>query len=238
MKIINNWIEKKLHPNRYSSDAYISYLRRNGATIGEGTFFYAPKSNVLDERRLDYITIGKNCSITQGCQILCHDFSWSILRKSHNEILPDPGKEVVIGDNVFLGWNTLVLGGVHIGSNVIIGANSVVTHDIPDNMVYAGNPARRVCTLEEYYKKRKENELKNAYVRAKHIHDKTGRDPLSEEMGWFGVLWLERNKASEEYLRKIGLHGDSIDEVIKAFYANKPFYAGFESFLEDARKYY
>lgn len=235
---IRNWIDKKMHPNRHSSEAYITYLRKNGATIGEGTFFYAPKSNVMDDRRLDYITIGKNCSITQGCQILCHDFSWSVLRKSHNEILPDPGQEVVIGDNVFLGWNTIVLGGVHIGSNVIIGANSVVTHDVPDNMVYAGNPARQICTLEDYYIKRKENELVNAFARAKHIHDKTGRDPYSEEMGWFGVLWLERDNKNEEYLRKLGMHGDSIDEVIKAFYAKKPIYEGFEAFLKDARDYY
>lgn len=235
--LVSIW-NKLLHPNRYNSEVFVNYLKNNGCKIGENTFFYAPLKTTIDDRRLDYITIGNNCSITQGCQILCHDFSWSVLRKSHNEILPDPGQEVVIGDNVFLGWNTIVLGGVHIGSNVIIGANSVVTHDVPDNMVYAGNPARQICTLEEYYIKRKENELVNAFARAKHIHDKTGRDPYSEEMGWFGVLWLERDDKNEEYLRKLGMHGDSIDEVIKAFYAKKPIYEGFEAFLKDARDYY
>ena len=44
----------------------------------------------------------------------------------------------------------------HKGLNVIIGANSTVTHDIPDNMVYAGTPARALCTLEEYIEKERE----------------------------------------------------------------------------------
>ena len=46
-----------------------------------------------------------------------------------------------------------MLPGVTIGSNVIIGANSTVTHDIPDNSVVAGSPARVICTLEEYLEK-------------------------------------------------------------------------------------
>lgn len=52
------------------------------------------------------------------------------------------GKEVTIGDNVWLGGNTVVCPGVHIGSNVVIGAGSVVTKDIPDWCIAAGNPCR------------------------------------------------------------------------------------------------
>ncbi len=51
---------------------------------------------------------------------------------------------VVIGDNVWLGDNVVVLPGVHLGNGVIIGANSVVTHDIPDNTIAAGSPARPI----------------------------------------------------------------------------------------------
>ena len=53
------------------------------------------------------------------------------------------GKEVIIGDNVWLGGNTVVCPGVHIGNNVVIGAGSVVTKDIPDWSVAAGNPCPR-----------------------------------------------------------------------------------------------
>jgi maltose O-acetyltransferase len=50
------------------------------------------------------------------------------------------GKEVTIGDNVWVGGNTVICPGVHIGSNVVIGAGSVVTRDLPDWCVAAGNP--------------------------------------------------------------------------------------------------
>lgn len=49
--------------------------------------------------------------------------------------------EIIIGNNVWIGDKVTILAGIHIGDNVIIGANSVVTHDIPSNSVWAGNPA-------------------------------------------------------------------------------------------------
>lgn len=59
------------------------------------------------------------------------------------------GKEVIIGDNVWLGGNTVVCPGVHIGSNVVIGAGSVVTKDISDWCVAAGNPCRVIRKITE-----------------------------------------------------------------------------------------
>ena len=58
-----------------------------------------------------------------------------------------------MGDNVFVGAITTILPGVQIGNNVIIGAGSVVTRSIPDNMVAAGNPAKVICSLEDYKSK-------------------------------------------------------------------------------------
>lgn len=57
-------------------------------------------------------------------------------------------------DNVFIGCNTTILGNVRIGSNVIIGAGSVVTKDIPSNSVVVGNPAKVIGTFEEFLEKR------------------------------------------------------------------------------------
>lgn len=51
-------------------------------------------------------------------------------------------KEVIIGDNVWIGENVAILAGSHIGNGCIIGANAVVTKDIPDNCILAGNPAK------------------------------------------------------------------------------------------------
>ena len=53
-----------------------------------------------------------------------------------------PPKSIEIGDNVWLGVNVVVLKGVHIGANTIIGAGSVVVSDIPANTIAAGNPCK------------------------------------------------------------------------------------------------
>ena len=62
---------------------------------------------------------------------------------------------VDIGNNVFIGAETVVLPNVIIGDNVIIGANSTVTKDVPANSVVAGSPAKVISSLEEYLSKEK-----------------------------------------------------------------------------------
>lgn len=69
------------------------------------------------------------------------------------------GIEITIGDNVWIGGNTVVNPGVHIGNNSVIGSGSVVTTDIPDNVIAVGNPCRVLRQITEqdrmfYYKKR------------------------------------------------------------------------------------
>lgn len=64
------------------------------------------------------------------------------------------GKEVTIGDCVWIGGNTVVCPGVHIGNNVVIGAGSVVTKDIPDWCVAAGNPCKVIHRITDADKKK------------------------------------------------------------------------------------
>lgn len=64
------------------------------------------------------------------------------------------GKEVVIGDNVWIGGNTVVCPGVRIGDNVVIGAGSVVTKDISDWSVAAGNPCKVIRKITEKDKRK------------------------------------------------------------------------------------
>jgi maltose O-acetyltransferase len=59
-------------------------------------------------------------------------------------------KNVKIGNKVFVGAGSIILPGVTIGDKVIVGAGSVVTKNIPDNSVFAGNPAHFICTTESY----------------------------------------------------------------------------------------
>lgn len=59
------------------------------------------------------------------------------------------GLEVHIGDNVWIGGNTVINPGVRVGNNVVIGSGSVVTRDIPDNMLAAGNPCRALRAIRQ-----------------------------------------------------------------------------------------
>ena len=81
--------------------------------------------------------------------VLAHDSSTGIF------IGKTRAANVTIGNNVFVGAGSIILPGVHIGNRVIIGAGSIVTKDIPDNSVAAGNPARVICSLDEYLAKEK-----------------------------------------------------------------------------------
>ncbi len=87
------------------------------------------------------IKIGNNVRITRGCILLTHDYSWSVLAGVYGEILGGIGY-LDIGDNVFIGMNSIILKNTSIGDNVVIGAGSVVSGKIECNSVYAGNPAR------------------------------------------------------------------------------------------------
>ena len=61
---------------------------------------------------------------------------------------------IKIENNVFIGANATILADVHIGSNVIIGAGTLVNKDLEGGYVYAGVPARRICSFEEFVRKR------------------------------------------------------------------------------------
>lgn len=101
----------------------------------------------IDALMPQFVTIGDNFISAPGSIILSHDASLFFhIGKYRLE-------KVTIGDNVFLGANSVVLPGVTIGNGAIIGAGAIVTKDVPDHTVVAGNPARIICTVEEYVKK-------------------------------------------------------------------------------------
>lgn len=94
------------------------------------------------------ITIGDNVRITDGVTFHNHDGGVGILRTKYPGI--DVIKPINIGNNVFIGSHATIMPGVTVGNNVIIGASSVVTRDIPDDVVVAGIPAKIIKTLPEY----------------------------------------------------------------------------------------
>ena len=74
---------------------------------------------------------------------------WCV-REKYPEI--DIIKPIIIGDNVYIGYEAVILPGVTIGNNVVIGARSVVTKDVPSNCVAVGSPARVIKSLNDYEK--------------------------------------------------------------------------------------
>jgi len=90
------------------------------------------------------LSIGDHCSISAGVQIYSHDtVKWSL---SGGEI-PAERAPVRIGDRTYIGPNTVVASGATIGSRCVIGANSLVKGDVPDNAIFVGSPARRKGTV-------------------------------------------------------------------------------------------
>lgn len=92
---------------------------------------------------INKIVIGDNVLIGSSVLITDHSHGQSGMSNLPPAARPLYSKgPVIIGENVWIGEGAVILGGVEIGSNTIIGANSVVTHDIPANCVAAGVPAK------------------------------------------------------------------------------------------------
>ena len=102
------------------------------------------------------ITIGDDVRLSANVNFVTHDGGMHVIRQYKN-IPADCFGKIAIGNNVFIGMNSMIMPNVSIGNNVIIGAGSIVTKDIPDNCVACGVPARVIETIDEYYKKNKKN---------------------------------------------------------------------------------
>ena len=140
---------------------------------------------ILDPSHCWLIEIGNDVTLAPRVHILCHDASTKTFL-NYTKV-----GRVTIGDRVFIGAESVVLPGVRIGNDVVIGANSTVTHDIPSNSVAVGSPARVICSLEDYIQKEKER-MKSAPI---YDESYTLRNDVSMEL---------RMKQKNELHRKIG----------------------------------
>lgn len=120
-----------------------------GKHIEVGKNFFANYNcTILDVAK---VKIGDNCQLAPNVAI--YTAGHPIHPVSRNSAY-EYGKEITIGDNVWIGGNSVICPGVHIGDNVVIGAGSVVTKDIPEWTVAAGNPCRVIRKITDQDKKK------------------------------------------------------------------------------------
>ena len=125
------------------------------------------------------ITIGNNVHITEGVRFITHDGGTLLYRDKVPDL--EITKPIIIGDNVYIGNNVLLLPGVTVGSNVIIGAGAVVSRDIPDNSLAVGVPARVIKTADEYFEK-----IKRESIHLGHLKGQEKDKALMEFYGYKG----------------------------------------------------
>lgn len=121
----------------------VAFARRIGVTVGNGCRLI----NVNFSSEPYLIRLGDHVSAT-ATRFETHDGGIWVFRDKHPEV--DIVRPINIGNNVFIGYGSIILPGVTIGDNVVIGAGSVVSRDIPSNCVAAGVPCRVLKPLDDY----------------------------------------------------------------------------------------
>ena len=146
-------IIKSIINNHIRQSNPIKYWKKYGLVCGENCEIYSTV-NFGSEPYL--ITLGNNVRVTDGVKFITHDGGCWVLRNLNkdNEISKcDLFGRISVGDNVHIGINSIIMPGVTIGNNCIIGCGAVVTKDIPDNSIAVGVPARVIKTVDEYLEK-------------------------------------------------------------------------------------
>lgn len=125
------------------------------------------------------IALGKNVHITDGVRFETHDGGTLLFRNQIPDL--EITKPIVVGNDVYIGNNVIILPGVTIGNNVVIGAGAVVSKDIPDNSVAVGVPARVIKTTDEYLEK-----IKRESLHLGHLKGQEKDRALMEHFGYKG----------------------------------------------------
>lgn len=214
--------------------AFVKYLRENGVRIGDGCHIGEPKTVTIDITRPYLVEIGNMVRMNKGFTLLTHDFATSVLTNVYGEFIPSSGK-VKIGNNVYFAQKCTVMKGVTIGDNCIIGYGSLVTRDIPSNSVVAGSPARVICTIEEYYEKRKIKSLEESLELAREIARTQERRPIPADFREEFIFFVSGNEVDKypeiPIKHQLTTMGDCYEKWVKE---HKAIYGSFDDFLEAA----
>ena len=141
---------------RLRDKAYIEICKSRGLKVGKDVIFIeAPKFG--SEPYL--IEIGDRTKITANCTFINHDGAMYVIRSMEKFADARNFGRIKIGKNCFIGNNCTILPGVEMGDNCILGAGSVLNSSTLPNSVYAGVPAKFICTIDEYGEKALKNNV-------------------------------------------------------------------------------
>lgn len=232
IKIIINKIKYLLAT--LTNKGFIRYLRGKGIIIGNGCVFRNRNTIRVDVTRPSLVTIGNNVDFNMNFQLLTHDYATSVFIRKYSDFINSSGR-VVIGNNVIFGTNVTVLKGVEIGDNCIIGAGSIVSKSIPANSVAVGQPARVVCTLDEFYARRRQECVEEAFEYANSIAERYGREPRYEEFYEEFALFVDKDNIHKYPKLPIASQlGDAYEDWLSR---HKAPFADFAAFISEAKQH-
>jgi acetyltransferase-like isoleucine patch superfamily enzyme len=152
------------------------FARRLGVRMNGKVTIYGSSYSMFSAEPF-LVTLGDNVFISVDAKFICHDGGVLPFRNKYPTL--DLAAPITLGSNIFVGMGAVILKGVTIGNDCIIGAYSVVTKDVPDDSIVAGNPARIVKRTAAY--------LETAQGQSLGIGHMTGYKKLAAYRRIFGL---------------------------------------------------
>jgi acetyltransferase-like isoleucine patch superfamily enzyme len=158
LKVIFGMIQYRLNS--------IKYARKLGVKIGDrciiSTYEFGSEPYLIE--------IGNDTHVSKGVKFINHDGGVWVIRKEIPDF--DVFGKIKVGNNVYIGNNSVIMPGVIIGDNCIIGAESLVSKSIPKGSVVAGVPAKYICSVNEYKTKMIEKNFKTKKLNSQEKKNK------------------------------------------------------------------
>jgi len=177
--------------------------------------------NIIDTFK--EVIIGDDVGLSPEVTIYTHGYWLSIL-----EGYPARHAPVKIGNGVIVGYRSVILSGVTIGDNAVIGAQSVVTRDVEPHSVYAGNPAKKVKEIVPLSREEKEKKLKEIISEYMRVAKYRGLTPFINVE--YPVVWINGFVVNVETLEHSGVESTETDDFRDfifrygiRIYTNRPF---------------
>lgn len=174
----------RLYDSYLRKYAPLKYWTKKGLKCGEGCEIYELASFGTEPY---LVKLGNQVRVNKGVHFITHDGGVWVLRNSIPDLKDiDLFRPINVGNNVHIGNNSIIMPGVTIGNNCIIGCGAIVTKDIPDNSIAVGIPAKVIETIDEYFDKHKKD-----FVKTKSLTIEEKRDFLNRKFGCEGEINYE-----------------------------------------------